>query len=150
MNHTEYMREYRKTPNGKKSHQISNWKSNGLVGDYELIYSRYINTTNCDDCNILLTTDGKSITTKCMDHNHTTNEFRNILCKNCNSKKRENQKNFSGHRGIYFVKTRNLWIYQKRYNGKNIYQKRSKSKTKILCIKFAYLILFNHRHNVNK
>ena len=36
----EYMKEYRKTPQYKKTKRISNWKKYGLIGDYEAIYKR--------------------------------------------------------------------------------------------------------------
>ena len=44
MNKIEYMRNYRNTPNGRKSSIISNWKHYGLVDDYDTVYERYLNT----------------------------------------------------------------------------------------------------------
>tara|TARA_R110000796_G_C14206444_1_gene392595 strand:+ start:34 stop:468 length:435 start_codon:yes stop_codon:yes gene_type:complete len=142
MNHTEYMREYRKTPNGKKVTTFVNWKSIGLVDDYELIYSRYIDTTNCELCNVFL--EGVGNNKKCMDHNHTTNEFRNIVCSGCNVGKSDRKKpnnNTSGYKNIRRHKTKNLWIYEKQFNGKKIKIMR-KDKIQLLCIKFAGMILY--------
>lgn len=141
MDRKQYDNTYNQTPEGKKRMRISNWKRQGLIGDYDSIYEKYINTKNCDDCKILLATDGQSKYTKCMDHNHKNGEFRNILCKNCNSSKRENQKNKSGHRGIYYDKKKNLWMYQKRVDRKIKYQKRCKCKITLLTYKFCYLLL---------
>tara|TARA_R100000541_G_C1840906_1_gene75892 strand:+ start:95 stop:529 length:435 start_codon:yes stop_codon:yes gene_type:complete len=143
MDRKEYNRQWSQTPKGRKSSTIRSWKTGGLIGDYDAIYERYINTTHCDDCKIVLATDGQSRTTRCMDHNHKTGEFRNVLCKKCNSSKRENQKNKSGHRGVYYIKGKNLWMYQKRVDNKIKYQKRCKCKITLLTYKFCYLLLNN-------
>jgi hypothetical protein len=81
-------KKYKQSPKGKKSDRIYNWKSRGLIcDDYNLIYEKYLNTLNCDNCNCLLTIDKylKS-STKCMDHDHNTGLFRNIVCHSCNVK----------------------------------------------------------------
>ena len=80
-------KEYNNSPNGYKSGKKSKWKSIGLVMDnFEEIFDRYMKTTNCDRCNIELTTrdNPPKMTTKCMDHQHQTGLFRNILCTKCN------------------------------------------------------------------
>ena len=79
----EYKKEYRKTYKGLKINRLSCWRSRGLISeDYDKIYERYILTQECDNCGILLDEDFN--TKKCMDHCHTTGEFRNILCNLCN------------------------------------------------------------------
>ena len=71
------------TDKGRKTKRISIWRSRGLISeDYDKIYERYILTEECDNCGILLDEDFN--TKKCMDHSHTTGEFRNILCSLCN------------------------------------------------------------------
>ena len=84
------LKRWRQTPNGKKYNRINNWKFNGLIcDDFNVIYDKYMNTTNCDNCNCILTTDRyNTYTTKCMDHDHNTGLFRNILCHTCNVKRR--------------------------------------------------------------
>mgnify|MGYP003654567791 CR=1 FL=1 len=145
----EYMRTYRNTPNGKKRCIFANWNHMGLVGNYEEIYERFINTTNCDKCNVLLTIERKGGNQKHMDHCHRTGIFRNILCLRCNSSDttrvmNKNQK--YGHKGLTFIKSKNLWSYRKLNKRANMnVKKMSSCKIKILCIKFAYLILLNHR-----
>ena len=69
----------------RKSDTIYNWKKRGLIGDYDKIYDKYISTTNCELCNVILT-DGKPIntSTKNMNHNHLTGYFINIICHKCN------------------------------------------------------------------
>ena len=82
----EQQKEYKQTENCIKSMRISKWKNRGVYSDdYDKLYEIYINTTNCEKCSILLTTD-KLITntTKCLDHNHQTGLFRYVLCNRCN------------------------------------------------------------------
>jgi hypothetical protein len=82
-------KEYQKTPQGIKSNRIHSWKVLGLIcDDIDELYNHYIKTTHCDECGVELTYDKTPTpTTKCMDHNHETGEFRNILCQSCNVKR---------------------------------------------------------------
>ena len=74
-------REYRKTPTGKKMNTCSSWRGQGLItDDIDAVYERYINSNNCECCG----NEYKANRDKHMDHNHTTGEFRNILCRRCN------------------------------------------------------------------
>jgi len=86
----ETILQQQKTPEGIKTHRIKNWKSYGLIcEDVDRLYEHYLNTTQCDECDVELTTDRyNTATTKCMDHCHKTGEFRNILCLSCNSKRK--------------------------------------------------------------
>ena len=148
----EYMRAYNQTPTGHRIAMKQNWNKWGLKGDLDAIYDRYIATTNCDRCNHLLTKGKKGGREKQMDHDHRTLEFRAVLCQTCNSSdttrlKQKNQKH--GHKGLTFVKSKGLWSYRNENAEVNMkVKKMAKSKTKILCIKFAYLILLNHKLNL--
>ena len=82
----EKVKEYRQTPSGKKSRRICKWKSCGVIyDDWDKLYEKYINTTNCELCEVELTEDKRiTKTTRCLDHDHYTGLFRNIVCWNCN------------------------------------------------------------------
>jgi len=79
---------FNKTPAGKKTSVISNWKRRGLIcEDYNALYNQYINVANCDNCCITFGTKGDGTGShKCMDHNHETGAFRNYLCCACNNR----------------------------------------------------------------
>jgi len=85
-----YWKIYKQTEKGKKSYKINSWKSSGLIcDDYDALYEKVINTTNCEECNVLLTVDRYcTLTTRCMDHDHVTGLFRNVLCNLCNLQRR--------------------------------------------------------------
>ena len=142
MDKTKYMKEYRKTTNGKKATTFVNWRKGGLVGDYEKIYERYIYTNNCDLCNVFL--EGRGGNKKCMEHNHENGQFRNIVCNRCNTSKTDRKKqknNTTGYKNVLFCKKKKLWIYRKQYEGRQIKIMRKK-KIDILCIKFCAILLF--------
>jgi len=81
----EQKKEYGKTDQSKKSHRISAWKQMGLIcEDCDKLYEHYINTWECDNCGIDLIEGKYGANHRCMDHNHRTGLFRNILCNTCN------------------------------------------------------------------
>ena len=78
--------EYQTTPTGRKSNRISGWKRRGLISDnYDELYEYYLSVNNCENCDCILNECNSS--RKCLDHNHTTGEFRNVLCQSCNIKR---------------------------------------------------------------
>jgi len=82
----KWHKENDKKPKGLKSSKIADWKYRGLIGNYNEIYERYINTFNCDLCYIDLSIDKiRKSNSRCMDHNHKTGEFRAIVCCSCNN-----------------------------------------------------------------
>ena len=83
-------KQYRETPASKKSKRISQWKGSGVIhNDFNELYEKYITTELCEECNCVLTYDSPSTkTTKCLDHDHQTGLFRNVICNACNVKRR--------------------------------------------------------------
>ena len=87
-NNKDAIKKYRE--NNHNKFIISDWKRNGVKSDnYDLLYEKWINTKNCENCNVVLTTGKRVSTSKCLDHSHITGEFRNILCCACNTKRGE-------------------------------------------------------------
>ena len=82
-----YLKNYRDTEKSTKGRRIGHWKNRGVIcDDWNVLYDKYINTSNCEKCGILLTYDKKQTkTTKHLDHDHNTGLFRNILCMVCNT-----------------------------------------------------------------
>ena len=132
-------RAYLQTPNGRKSHRISNWKSQGIIcDDWDALYERFMTTTHCDKCSVLLTTDKRTTrTTKCIDHDHSIKDRENvraILCNACNSNDRCD--NTSGVPNIYYDKA-NGWRYRKMVNHVE-HQKCFKTKEDAIRYKYEY------------
>ena len=77
----EYNKAYRQTPQGKKSIRMGHWKRIGVNNVNNEMYDRYINTHCCDVCN----KEFKNSLDRHLDHNHDTGDFRQILCRACNT-----------------------------------------------------------------
>ena len=130
-------KKYIQTPNGKKCQKIGEWKFNGLIWatqeEIDEIYSRYLGSTNCE--NPKCGKEYKNSKDKHMDHCHTTNKFRNILCHSCNVK--INSANKSGINGIGWNKKYKGWRYQIEINGKK-HSKNSRDKDWLINYKEEY------------
>ena len=85
----EYQKEYNKTEQGIKSYRISNWKTIGVKhDDFSSLYEHYLNCKNCENCSIELREGNYGANKRCLDHDHETGEFRNVLCNSCNLNRR--------------------------------------------------------------
>lgn len=86
----KYLERYRQTAAGLEKLRIQKWLQRGLVcEDVASLYSFYLNCKECEWCGIDLTEDKlRKKSTKCLDHDHTTGLFRNVLCHSCNVRRR--------------------------------------------------------------
>ena len=79
------IKEYYQTPQGKKTRRISKWKHRGVIHqNFDELYEKYINTEHCELCSVKLTEGKRTNTTRVLDHDHESGEFRNIICHYCN------------------------------------------------------------------
>ena len=135
-----------------KRQRIKNWRLKGLIGDYEIIYNRWLNTTHCDVCNIELCEGNKGSNKKCMEHSHITGEFRGIVCNRCNINMLDQSirtTNKSGHKNIYYSENNDSWRYQKIHYGKN-HSKSFKNKIDAICYKYIHTLQLRVlRRNLN-
>lgn len=122
---------------------IQNWKTNGLLlkegQTYKDIYSYVMTIERCERCGINFDNEIRS-QWRCMDHNHKTGYFRQVLCHSCNT--------------TIESKIPHLWISPKidkkksgkiyvsfQYNRKTIPKKKcSQSLTKMIALSFIYLL----------
>jgi hypothetical protein len=78
----QYMKNFSNTVEGKKTLIIRNWKNWGVkYPDFDLLYETYINTNNCNVCK----KEFKISKDRCLDHDHESGLFRQILCHSCNT-----------------------------------------------------------------
>lgn len=92
-----YMKEFRASEAGIKSARITKMKQCGIISDdYEGLYTKWKETTHCEECNVELIGGNKGINRKCIDHDHETGAFRNIICHGCNLRRGREDNNIVG------------------------------------------------------
>ncbi len=85
--HPDYMKKWisANATDFHKTSNISNWRYKGIKhDDFDALYEKYISTNNCEECNVELVGGRDSANRRCLDHDHVTGEFRNVLCHVCN------------------------------------------------------------------
>jgi hypothetical protein len=84
----EDIKKYVASDTGKKSRRITDWKRIGVINDnYDALYTKWKETTNCEECNIELDEGSRGKNKKTLDHDHKTGLFRNVICNSCNVKR---------------------------------------------------------------
>lgn len=95
--HKMYMKKFRASEAGIKSARITRMKQLGIISDdYEALYEKWKDTTLCEECNVELVGGNNGANRKCMDHDHKTGAFRNIVCHSCNTKRGREDNNIVG------------------------------------------------------
>ncbi len=127
------------TENYKRTKKIQSWRDRGLImdtrEDYLTIYYHWLCSTNCEKCDKEYTEKNF----KCMDHNHNTGEYRNILCFKCNRNIHDNLHKFnkSNVANVSYFKRRNTWRYTK-YIDKKQHYKSFKTKEEAIAYKIEF------------
>tara|TARA_R110002096_G_C14064478_1_gene674763 strand:- start:1 stop:453 length:453 start_codon:yes stop_codon:yes gene_type:complete len=87
----------------------SHWKISGVLDEfndeYKTLYRIYMSTKFCDTCGISLIQGNYGVNRKCLDHCHTSGNFRGVLCHICNvcdgRTKPERIENLKGKMNVY-------------------------------------------------
>lgn len=95
----EHVRAYRNSPVGVRNRHINHWKEyhvklNCDFPSWEELYGYYVLQNNCELCGIQFYSDGRK-NNKNLDHNHTTGQFRWVVCSKCNHKLGKTDKYFN-------------------------------------------------------
>ena len=135
-NFTKIKAKYQ-SPNGIKQNRINSWRHIGVISDnYDLLYEFYSTVENCEKCQKVLTTGVRNThSTKMLDHNHETGEFRFVLCMACNSNDRVDNK--SGVPNVSYVECEKKWRYSRTTNG-ILHSKRFNLKSDAFLYKYNY------------
>ena len=84
----EYKKNYEQPEEGKKKEKIRSWKKIGVKhDDFSSLYDYYLNCKNCEECDVELQIGNAVKNKRCLDHDHETGLFRNVLCNSCNLKR---------------------------------------------------------------
>ena len=84
----ERRKEYILSVSHKKSKNISQWKSRGVISDnYDELHKYYVDCNICENCNVSLVMGNFGANKKCLDHDHKTGLFRKVLCNTCNNER---------------------------------------------------------------
>jgi len=81
--------KYNKSDKGQKSQRIRKWKFSGVKHpNMNELHDVWKAATNCADCEVILAESGiNGSNRKCLDHDHETGLFRDIVCNTCNTKR---------------------------------------------------------------
>jgi sulfatase maturation enzyme AslB (radical SAM superfamily) len=87
------IKEHRETFEGFMIYVVDRWRRRGVVEtDYytfQELFEAWLYAPECENCGVELAPIGvtRCAESRCLDHNHKTGIFRNILCHACNIKR---------------------------------------------------------------
>ena len=128
---------------------INNWKTRGLIlkeGEtYKDIYYYVMSIDNCNQCSVKFNKEVHN-EKRCMDHDHSSGYFRQVLCQKCNSgcDRCFQINNKSGYSWISRRKKKKgeygkVYVYFQ-YRRTGFKRKSSVSLTKLFCLSFINLL----------
>ena len=87
LKHKDYVKtkssnHYKTNGYNHKTNTMSRWRRRGVKNVDDVLYQHYQDTTSCSCCGKEFT----SSTDKHLDHDHTTGNFRWVICCSCNTK----------------------------------------------------------------
>jgi hypothetical protein len=83
-----YFKEYKNTDAYLKNQRIRRWKQRGVVAEnWNDLYHLFLSINNCEECDVELKYGIYGNNKKCLDHDHSTGGYRNVLCHSCNLKR---------------------------------------------------------------
>ena len=134
-----------------QQYTIYNWTRQGLIcreGEtYKGIYSYVMSIDNCNQCSVKFN-DEVNNEKRCMDHDHSSGYFRQVLCMKCNKQfdvktQKVRRESKTGHRWITPTITKNKSgniSVSFQYNRGGYKRKASQSLTKLICLSFIQLL----------
>ena len=126
---------------------IHKWIKRGLIlkeGEtYKDIYYYVMSIDNCNQCSVKFNNEVHN-EKRCMDHDHSSGYFRQVLCQKCNSgfDRQIHKSNKLGHMwlSIYPVRKKHRITIYFRYSRKGFKGKTSTSLTKMIAYSFINLL----------
>ena len=115
------------------------WREYGMKFEndlaFHIIYKRYIYSSHCELCGIKFKTRSE----RQLEHDHTTNKFRNIVCRSCNRRKYD-YKHVVGETGFQYIFKQKDKTYKQGFtyrfdafiNGKQTFIKLCKDLNKLV------------------
>ena len=121
---------------------IKNWRKRGLLlkegQTYKDIYSYVMSIERCERCGINFDDDIHN-NKRCMDHNHMTGHFRQVLCQTCNRTIESKIPHLWISHNIIKKNSGKIQVYFQ-YQRKGFKKKTSKSLTKMIALSFINLL----------
>mgnify|MGYP003657384455 FL=1 len=123
-----------------KTRKKTKWKMRGVKWEtqeeFDIMYNRYIYSSECELCH----NKYKNRFNRCLDHCHDTGKFRNIVCRRCNTLKKDvvaRKESTTGEKNITKCKNKEYksgfcYCVEFSRNGVKIYHRRNTTLEKAI------------------